>query len=62
MNKWSRFWDAFAAEWRRLNPVFVQPQDSIIRLFMSGCREGLYGFFAPLRLLWWLLWRSWRAK
>lgn len=47
-------------EWLRLNPRFVKAEDSLGRSFLGGLREGLQGFFAPLRLLWWLVTRSWK--
>lgn len=50
------------AEWQRLNPRFVLPEHSLGQCFVAACREGLYGFFAPLRLLWWLVTRSWKLR
>lgn len=47
-------------EWQRLNPRYVKPEDSIWQSFLGGLREGLQGFFAPLRLFWWLVTRSWK--
>ena len=47
-------------EWRRLNPRFVQSDASLGEVFWSACRESGYVFFAPLRMLWWLLLNSWR--
>lgn len=47
-------------EWQRLNPRYVKPEDTFWQSFLGGLREGLQGFFAPLRLLWWLVTRSWK--
>lgn len=47
-------------EWRRLNPRFASKEDSLQQSFLSGFREGFHGFWAPLRLFWWLLTRSWK--
>jgi hypothetical protein len=47
-------------EWQRLNPRFVSMDDSLRQSFLTGLREGFHGFWAPLRLLWWLLTRSWK--
>ena len=47
-------------EWQRLNPRFVRPDASLAEVFWDGCREGVYGLFAPLRLIWWLLLSAWK--
>ncbi len=47
-------------EWRRLNPRFTSKDDSLRQSFLGGLREGFHGFWAPLRLLWWLLTRLWK--
>ena len=47
-------------EWRRLNPSFVNADATLWQSFKGGCIEGFWGFFAPARLLWWLLIAGWR--
>ena len=47
------------AEWKRLNPRYVGEDDTPGRALMQAAREGVIGYFAPLRLIWWLLIRSW---
>ena len=47
-------------EWQRLNPRFVRSDGSLAEVFWDACREGVYGFFAPLRLLWWLFMTAWK--
>lgn len=47
-------------EWQRLNPTFVRSDASLRDVFFCACREGAYGFFAPLRFLWWLLLSAWK--
>lgn len=57
---WALFVRRCREEWQRLNPTFVRSDASLSESFWGGCREGVYGFFAPLRLLWWLLVTCWR--
>lgn len=54
------FQQRFRQEWVRLNPRLVKPGDSLTQVFVGACRETLPGFFAPIRMLWWLLVRCWR--
>lgn len=49
------------AEWNRLNPRSVGENDSPGRALLLAARDGGIGYFAPLRLIWWLLVRSWRT-
>ena len=46
---------AAVAEWSRLNPRYVRPGDDIRATFVIGFREGLHAYFAPLRMLFWLV-------
>lgn len=54
------FKDRAKEEWRRLNPRVATKRDTLQQSFVVGFREGFYGFWAPLRFLWWLLTRSWK--
>jgi len=54
------FKDRAQEEWRCLNPRVARKSDTFHQRFVAGFREGLYGFWAPLRFLWWLLTRSWK--
>ena len=49
------------AEWKRLNPRYVGEDDTPGRALLLAAREGGIGYFAPLRLIWWLQIRSWRT-
>jgi hypothetical protein len=49
------FKDDFWQEWRRLNPRCIRPEDGLRVVFFKGFHAGLFGYFAPLRMLWWLL-------
>lgn len=55
------FKDKWLTEWRRLNPRYVLPGDDLWQTFKHGFQEGLPGFFAPLRMLWWLCRGRWRG-
>ena len=46
-------------EWHRLNPRFVKQEDSLFQVLIGASRETVLGFFAPLRILWWLATKSW---
>ena len=37
------------AEWKRLNPRYVGEDDTPGRALMQAAREGVIGYFAPLR-------------
>jgi hypothetical protein len=50
----------FLAEWARLNPQFRDQDMNPWQSFLAGLHQGAYGYFAPLRILWWLCARSWR--
>lgn len=54
------FRERFLAEWRRLNPCFGKESNSFWESITVGFRQGLYGYFAPVRLLWWLACHCWR--
>lgn len=54
------FCERFMEEWRRLTPASVPQDASMLSAFRSSLREGTSYFFAPLRLLWWLVTKSWR--
>lgn len=49
------------AEWQRLNSRYVGEDDTPERALVQAAREGILGYFAPLRLIWWLLIRSWQT-
>ena len=49
------FKDEFAAEWKRLNPQYGQPGGELKASFRPGFFESLNGYFAPLRMAWWLV-------
>jgi hypothetical protein len=55
------FKDKWLTEWRRLNPKYARPDDNLRQVFGHAFQEGLPAYFAPLRMLWWLLLRSWRS-
>lgn len=50
----SSFKEAFFAEWARLNPQFRQKEMTIWQYVIAGGQQALYGYFAPLRMVWWL--------
>jgi len=50
----------FLAEWARLNPKFRVQEMNLLQSFLAGSHQGAYGYFAPLRILWWLCALSWR--
>lgn len=56
----SSFRQRLAEEWCRLTPTRLPQNASFPEALRHGLRQGAYGYFAPLRLLWWLLIRSWR--
>lgn len=56
----SMSWNEFATEWQRLNPRHVKPDDGPVLAFLHACRETPQGYFAPLRLAWWLARRGWQ--
>ena len=45
----------FSAEWTRFNPKHVKPGDGLWATFVGAARETVPGFFAPLRMLWWVM-------
>lgn len=49
------FKDEFSVEWKRLNPKHVKPDDGLWATFVGAARETVPGFFAPLRMLWWVI-------
>lgn len=49
------FKQAAFSEWSRLNPKYGQPGDDIRSMFVNAFREGLPGYFAPLRMALWLV-------
>lgn len=55
------FKDEFRAEWRRLNPRFMKAGDGLREAFIHGFQEGFPGYFAPVRMAWWLVKRGLRA-
>jgi hypothetical protein len=38
-----------------MNPRYIQASDGFRETFVNGWREGLIGFFAPLRMLLWVI-------
>ncbi|MGH6637918.1 MAG: hypothetical protein ACREBY_04840 [Polaromonas sp.] len=48
------FKDEFSAEWKRLNPQYGNLGDGLKAAFAHAFYEGLYCYFAPLRIAWWL--------
>lgn len=52
--------DSIRAEWRRVYPGVPLRSDTLWGHFCKGCREGLAWYFAPLRLVWWILRGGWR--
>ena len=57
-----QFKERSRAEWKRINPTYVNPNQMIGQSFLSACQETLSGYFAPLRFIWWLVVRSWRPS
>jgi hypothetical protein len=49
------FKQAALAEWSRLNPKYARPGEGVRSMFVNGFREGLPGYFAPLRMTLWLV-------
>lgn len=56
----NHFFQKSQIEWARLNPKFVKQGDNFRTIFVKALREGAFGFFAPVRLFWWLIIQSWR--
>lgn len=54
------FKEQWLGEWRRLNPKYVRPDDNLRQQFWHAFLEGLPAYFAPLRMLWWILKGGWR--
>jgi hypothetical protein len=52
---------ALVDEWVRLNPKFVSAEDTVGALLKHSVIETLYGFFAPLLLVKWLIASAWRS-
>ena len=50
------------SEWHRLNPRYVRDNDDVRTVFVAASRETLWGYFAPLRFLFWLASHSWRQR
>ena len=50
-----RMKQALVDEWVRLNPKFVSEQDGVWDTIKHAAHETLYGFFAPLLLLKWIV-------
>ncbi len=49
------FKDEFVAQWKRLNSRNGQRGGELDASFRSGFYESLYGYFAPLRMVWLLV-------
>lgn len=58
----SSFWERCVSEWRRLNPRFGVENCSLRESIVAGMRQGVYGYFAPVRMLWWLCFHCWRKN
>lgn len=56
-----QFKERSRAEWKRLNPSYVNPSQPVSQTVLSACMETVPGYFAPLRFIWWLVVRSWRS-
>jgi hypothetical protein len=57
----SKFTKGFKAEWNRVYPTYpLPPQPRLRDHFMKGMRDGLIWYFAPARLVWWVLTLGWR--
>ena len=57
-----QFKERSRAEWKRLNPTYVNPNQTIGQTFLSAGHETLPGYFSPLRFIWWVVVRSWRSS
>lgn len=53
--------EAMREEWVRLNPTFVGPNDTVAQVVCHAAKETLYGFFAPLLMLRWLIKTMWSS-
>lgn len=53
------FKDEIKTEWRRLNPVYTCADDGFFKAMWNASRETLPGYFAPARLVCWMLKRIW---
>lgn len=51
---------AAQAEWKRLTPTFSAQPNTIWGVIKASVRETLVGFWAPIRMAWWLAKSSWR--
>lgn len=49
----NHFFQRCQNEWKRLNPKFVGQDDNLRTTFVNAFHEGAFGFFAPVRFLWW---------
>lgn len=49
------------AEWRRLTPAVVVRGDSTLQWVRAGWVDGWRSYWAPLGMLRWLVFRSWRG-
>ena len=49
------FKEEFWAEWARLNPMYSTANDGVKDIFVHAFHETLHGYFAPFRMLLWLL-------
>ncbi len=49
------FKNDFQTEWARLNPPYSGPAEGLKKLFLQGFHEGIHWYFAPLRLMPWLV-------
>jgi hypothetical protein len=55
------FMERGAAEWGRLTPPVEMPQDSLLLWWQARWIESWRTYWAPLGMLRWLVFRSWRG-
>lgn len=48
------FKNDFFVEWKRLNPRLAERGNGLKASFVQGFYEGWHGYFAPLRMAWWI--------
>lgn len=54
--------EGLSKEWARLNPIFVEQNDSLFQLITHAAKETLYGFFAPFLILAWIFKSMWKSR
>lgn len=56
-----KFFERGVAEWGRLTPPFEMPQDSLYLWWRARWIESWRTYWAPVGMLRWLMFRSWRG-